>query len=77
MGNNRPIKTKCWIAYLKSLGFELTRTTGSHYMYVKKGFRTIPVWESEKEIPAMHIRTSCRTIGVDITDVYAWTDANC
>ncbi len=32
---------------------------------------------NEKEIPAFHLRTSCRTIGCTLEDVYEWADKNC
>jgi len=44
---------------------------------VKKDSRTIPVWGNEKEIPAMHLKTSCRTIGCTLEQLYTWGDKNC
>ncbi|MCU0361370.1 MAG: type II toxin-antitoxin system HicA family toxin [Bacteroidia bacterium] len=77
MGNNRPLDTKCWISLLKHLGFVHSRTSGSHYSYTRPGYRTIPVWGNEKQIPAMHLRTGARTLGWDLADVYKWAEANC
>ena len=77
MGNNRPVKTKCWIKFLEHLGYKFNRIKGSHFQYVKEGKRTIPVREADKEVPAMHIRTSCRTLGIDIEVVYNWIEKNC
>jgi predicted RNA binding protein YcfA (HicA-like mRNA interferase family) len=77
MGNFRPLPTKCWEAFLAFKGFSPKRTKGSHYQWTKSGKRTIPVWGDEKEIPAMHLKCSCRTIGCELSDVYAWADENC
>jgi len=60
----RPLPLKCWLAFLKYQGFEHTRTAGSHHQWTKKGHRTIAVWGNEKEIPAMHLKTSCKTMAV-------------
>jgi len=58
MGNFRPLPTKCGEAFLKYNGFKYSgRTKGSHDQWTKKGYRTIPVWGDEKQIPAMHLKT--------------------
>lgn len=77
MRNFRPLPTKCWIAFLIFKGFHYDRTSSSHDQYKKPNYRTIPVWGSEKEIPAFHLRTSCKTIGCTIEEVYEWADKNC
>jgi predicted RNA binding protein YcfA (HicA-like mRNA interferase family) len=77
MGNFRPLPTKCWVAFLIFKGFKYKRTESSHHQYTKPGHRTIPVWGNEKEIPAFHLRTSCRTIGCTIDELYKWAEANC
>lgn len=75
--NFRPLATKCWENFLSSNGFTQTRVKGSHFHWVKKGKRTIPVWGSKKEIPAFHLRTGCTTIGFTLNDLYEWADKNC
>jgi len=78
MGNYRPVKKKCWKKYLEHLGWELDRISASHHQYVKKGAkRPIPMYGSKKEIPALHIKTSCKTLGVNPKDVYEWIEKNC
>ncbi len=77
MGNYRPLQTKCWEKFLTYKGYEYQRTKGSHDQWTKNGHRTIPVWGDEKQIPAMHLHTSCKTIGITLSDVYSWADKNC
>ena len=77
MGDFRPLLTKCWEAFLLLNGFKYSRTKGSHDQWTKKGHRTIPVWGDEKEIPAFHLKTGCRTIGCNIDDLYKWASNNC
>lgn len=72
MGNFRPLPTKCWESFLAYKGFDYDRTKGSHHQWTKKGYRTIPVWGDEKEIPALHLKTSSRTIGCSLNEVYLW-----
>lgn len=77
MGKHRPIPTKCWINFLLSIGYKSVRTSSSHHQYTKSGKRTIPVWGNEKEIPALHIKTSCRSIGISVDEFLSWADKNC
>lgn len=76
---HRPVKTKDWIAFLNYHGFTFSgRIKGSHHQYTKKGaIRAIPVWAEKKEIPANHIKISCRTIGVTAKEAYDWIENNC
>jgi len=64
-------------SFLTAMGYRYRRTQGSHDQWTKSGKRTIPVWGNEKEIPAQHLKTSCRTIGTTLEDLYAWADKNC
>ncbi len=59
------------------MGYRYRRTQGSHDQWTKAGKRTIPVWGNEKEIPPQHLKTSCRTIGLTLEELYAWADLNC
>lgn len=78
MGTNfRPLQTKCWERFLTNCGYTYSRTEGSHDQWVKKGFRTIPVWGNEKQIPAMQLKTSFRTLGTTLDNLYSWADKNC
>ncbi|MCF8284319.1 MAG: type II toxin-antitoxin system HicA family toxin [Sphingobacteriales bacterium] len=58
-------------------GYSYSRTKGSHDQWTKKNRRTIPVWGDEKEIPALHLKQSCRSIGCDLASLYDWADKNC
>ncbi|WP_177764114.1 type II toxin-antitoxin system HicA family toxin [Flavobacterium sp. I3-2] len=77
MGNNRPLKTSDWVAYLKHLGCNYIRTSASHDHYrCPKCLRTITHREKDKEIPAIHLRTNLRTLGLDLNDLYNWIKEN-
>lgn len=74
----RPLPTKCWENFLLYKGFSYSgRTKGSHDQWTKKGYRTIPVWGDEKEIPAQHLKSSCKSIGCTTDELYAWALQNC
>ncbi len=77
MGNFRPLPTKCWEAFLTAHGFAYQRTQGSHDEWVISGKRTIPVWGNEKQIPPLHLKTGCSTIGCTMDYLYDWADKNC
>jgi predicted RNA binding protein YcfA (HicA-like mRNA interferase family) len=77
MGSYRPIKTSCWIKFLEFHGLVQKNVVGSHFKYSKKGLkRPIPVWASEKEIPAFHVRKGCETLDVTIEEFYKWMEEN-
>jgi len=74
----RPLLTKCWENFLTANGFKYSgRTKGSHDQWTKRNHRTIPVWGDEKEIPAFHLKTGCKTIGCSLDDLYVWAAKNC
>ncbi len=77
MGSFRPLDTKCWEKFLTLKGYQYSRTAASHDQWTKKGYRTIPVWGSKKQIPPLHLKTSCRTIGCTLQELYNWADENC
>jgi predicted RNA binding protein YcfA (HicA-like mRNA interferase family) len=77
MGNYRPLPTKCWEKFLTQKGYIHVRTKGSHHIWSKNGCRPIPVWGAGKEIPAMHLKTSCGSMGIVLDDLYAWAAENC
>ncbi|MES2543780.1 MAG: hypothetical protein V4548_02765 [Bacteroidota bacterium] len=78
MGNNRPVKTKDWIAFLIANKCNYKRTTASHDHYKCPGcFRTITHREKDKEIPAMHLKTNLATMGKTLSELYDWIDKNC
>lgn len=78
MGNFRPLDTTCWIKFLTLHHFTSKRVKGSHFQWTKTGcLRPIPVWENEKQIPALHLKTGTKTIGCTMQDLYSWAETNC
>lgn len=77
MSPYRPINTKCWEKFLTLNGFHCERTKGSHDQWAKRGHRTIPVWGNEKQIPPLHLKTGCTSIGCTVDELYAWAAKNC
>ena len=73
----RPLDTKCWENFLSFHGFKYNRTAGSHDQWTKNHHRTIPVWGDEKQIPAFHLKSGCKSIKCSMSDVYDWADENC
>ena len=77
MGNNRPIDTKIWVAFLLAHGCKYVRTRASHDHYkCPNCFRTITHRGKDKQVPAEHMRTNLRTMGKTIKDIYAWIEVN-
>ncbi|TLV03357.1 type II toxin-antitoxin system HicA family toxin [Dyadobacter luticola] len=78
MGNNRPVKTKDWIRFLEAHGCMKSRhQDGSHEKWKCPGcFRTITFRHSEKEIPALHIRTNLDSMKLSIEYLYKWIEEN-
>jgi hypothetical protein len=77
MGNNRPVKTKDWIAFLLAHNCKYLRTKASHDHWKCKGcFRTITHREKDNEIPAMHLRTNLKSMGLTIQYLYDWIEKN-
>jgi hypothetical protein len=78
MGNNRPVKTKHWLKFLDSKNCKYKRTTASHDHYkCPNCFRTITHREKDKEIPAFHLQTNLKTLGLTLKDLYTWIQENC
>ncbi|MDQ1164618.1 putative RNA binding protein YcfA (HicA-like mRNA interferase family) [Flavobacterium sp. SORGH_AS 622] len=78
MGNNRPVKTKHWVAFLKAHGCNYIRTKASHDQYrCPNCIRTITHREKDKEIPALHLHTNLFTMGLSMDYMYNWIEENC
>ena len=75
---NNPVPTKCWEAYLKSLGCDYDREDGTHHHWkCPNCFRTITFWGHKKDIPRFHIRTNLRTLKKTNKQFNSWADSNC
>lgn len=78
MGNNRPVKTKCWIKFLEANNCRYKRTKASHEHYKCPGcFRTITFRTKDKSIPPLHLRTNLATMGKSLQELYDWIEKNC
>jgi len=78
MGNNRPIKTKCWENFLISIGCKFKRNKGSHHIWgCPNCMRPIVFWGNKKDIPALHIQTDLKTLGIERKYFLSWVDKNC
>lgn len=78
MGNNRPIKTKDWLRFLEAKNCKYLRTKASHDHYkCPNCWRTITHKGKDKEIPAEHLRTNLKTMGLTLEYLYNWIDENC
>ena len=77
MGNNRPIKTKDWVAFLLAHDCKYLRARASHDHYKCKGcFRTITHREKDDEIPLLHLKTNLKSMGLTIQDLHDWIKNN-
>jgi len=78
MGNNRPVKVKDWIKFLKAHGcVELRKSKGSHVLWkCKNSYRTIVFRKSYKEIPPLHLKTNLQSMGYDLNYLYEWLSKN-
>ncbi len=77
MGNFRPIPLKCFLAFIDKYGYKFDRISASHHIYTKKASRSIVIQGNEKMVPALHLKTNCKTIGCTTKVLYDWAEANC
>lgn len=78
MGNYRPIPTKCWEAFLLSLGCTYKSTEASHDKWRCPGVNRSVIYRgAKKEVPFFHIATNLKTMGVTKEDFLAWIENNC
>ncbi len=38
---------------------------------------SIIFWGKKKEVPAAHLKTNMKTLGLTLEDLYKWVDENC
>lgn len=78
MGNDRPIKVKCWEKFLESQGCEFARQKASHHIWrCPNCIRSVIFRGAEKEIPFAHITTNLSSMGVEKSIFLAWVKDNC
>jgi hypothetical protein len=78
MGNDRPIRVKCWIRFLESRGCKPNSQNSSHTKWKCPGcFQSIIFWGDKKEIPFAHITTNLQTMKVTKDDFRKWIEENC
>ncbi len=60
------------------MGYSYARTVASHEHWIKKGiYRTITFQGADKDIPGLHLKTNCKTMGCTLKDLYDWAAVNC
>jgi len=75
LGNNRPVKKKDWIKFLKAHGFEKQRNN-RHEIWKKKDVRPFTFRAPYKDIPALHLKTCLSNINKDLHYLYNWIENN-
>lgn len=64
----KPIPTRKFIKFLKSIGLEYKRTKGDHDIWDKTDGslqRPVTFIGREKEIPPLHIQTNLKTLNIE------------
>jgi len=78
MGDNRPVKVKCWEKFLESKDCKYNSTEASHDKWKCPGcLRSIIHRSKDKDIPAFHIRTNLKTMNISVKEFYSWIEENC
>jgi len=77
MGDNRPIKTICWIKFLKSRNCTPGKGTNHTKWKCPNCCRSIIFREADKELPFFHVRTNLQTMGISIDEFLKWIEENC
>ncbi|OGP05134.1 MAG: hypothetical protein A2Z91_02260 [Deltaproteobacteria bacterium GWA2_38_16] len=57
------------IKIAQSYGWTHVRTTGSHWIMVKKGYRSVPIPNHAKELPPGFVKTILRQLGINPKEV--------
>ena len=77
MGSTAPVKTACFIKFLRSRGCEPDTGTNHNKWKCKGAFRSIIFDRSTKEIPFFHVKTNLRNMGISMADFKRWAKENC
>lgn len=78
MGNDRPVKVKCWEKFLKSKDCYYKSTEASHDKWrCPNCVRSIVFRGAKKEIPFAHISSNLSSMGVPKEEFLGWVKENC
>jgi hypothetical protein len=67
----KPVPTKKFKKFLKNHDLELKRTEGDHEIWDKADdslLRPVTIIGCDKEVPALHIKTTLKNMGIDPSD---------
>jgi hypothetical protein len=76
---DKPVDTYIFIAFLEHLGLQAVRSKESHEAWnreINPLDRPIIFRPSNKQIPPLHIRTNCLTLGWSVNDFWKWVEQN-
>lgn len=69
MGELQSIKTSKFRTFLIYQGLELIRTKGDHEIWYRYGLpRPVVIQAKNKNMPATHIRTNLKTMGISVQE---------
>ena len=77
MGNSRPVKVKCWRAFLKSRGCNEVHGTRHEKWRCPGCIRSIMFRGAEKDIPFPHIKSNLDSMGFSVDKFWEWEAKNC
>lgn len=79
MGNDRPVKVKCWEKFLISQGctFKSKNGTSHDKWRCPNCIQSIIFRGAEKEIPFAHIKTNLFTMNIKPEVFWLWVSKNC
>lgn len=78
MGNHRPVRVACWERFLRTRGCAFDRIQASHHVWkCINCYRSIIFRGAEKEVPADHLRTNLRSLGIPFEEFLGWIGKNC
>jgi len=72
-----PIRTNCFIKYLKLLGCSEDKGTKHNKWKCPNSLRSIIFDRDGKEIPYLHVQTNLRNLGVTMSTFKKWAKDNC
>lgn len=64
MSNRPDVSNSDFRKVLKHYGLRSIRTSGGHAVYDKKSLLRPVIFRTQGNIPIMHIKTNCKTLGI-------------